>query len=383
MHWLSEVCPLHSSFQHSGWPHAFAQDILWTGLSETSLHIHHPRPKLKSIHTLDARAGIGNGTLRMKCVEIVPKSVISPWWKATSALSQLCKMLVPPLRTCCRRGLDCWWCDHVWLMNSLFVNLKLLQKPKAYFFGLFKKALLQCVCQPAERSLTAQTIAINHRCVYWIRCWSTTAQIRSVLGFLVKACQSWISQALAMLVLFRKKYSSCNFSPCLGPVGRGSFISQRGGLSRKMDSMSQRKAGVHLQNRFHLLPLPSIIPINPSLPQAIGGDSPMRSTSRLVWTSFSIVVSVKTLMSAGWYLYFHLSRQLMSWLRCGRQRFQGSVVIASVKTVKAAAQLIYHDLPNNNWDILIIYIYNITYMIFNISYIYISYIYISYIYNII
>ena len=111
------------------------------------------------------------------------------------------------------------------------------------------------VCQPAERSLTAQTIAINHRCVYWIRCWSTTAQIHSVLGFLVKACQSWISQALAVLVLFRKKYSSCNFSPCLGPLGRGSFISQRGGLSRKMDSMSQRKAGVHLQNRFHFAPI--------------------------------------------------------------------------------------------------------------------------------
>ena len=151
MRWLSEVCPLHSSFQHSGWPHAFAQDILWTGLSETSLHIHHPRPKLKSIHTWDTRAGIGNGTLRMKCVEIVSKSVISPWWKATSALSQLCKMLVPPLRTCCRRGLDCWWCDHVWLMNSSFVNLKLLQKPKAYFFGLFKKALLQCVPTSREK----------------------------------------------------------------------------------------------------------------------------------------------------------------------------------------------------------------------------------------
>ena len=25
------------------------------------------------------------------------------------------------------------------------------------------------VCQPAERSLTAQMIAINYRCVYWIR----------------------------------------------------------------------------------------------------------------------------------------------------------------------------------------------------------------------
>ena len=183
----------------------------------------------------------------MKCVDFVPKSVSPcPWWKATSELSQLCKMLVFSLRTCCRCGkqiADGLTYGVFWTQNVR--QLEAAAEAKSlYFFGFSKKALLQCV--PTSREKLDQKIAtdvtlldpvLKHnqrsQCIELI--WST--------GFLVKACQSWISQALAVLVLFARSILLATFRRVWGSWAVAVSFPQVAAFHRKtwkMDRMSQR-----------------------------------------------------------------------------------------------------------------------------------------------